>query len=85
MHEETVALAIQNVSNENFNQTVGMENHVDLNLCWVHMSNFLLCDIVTQFIFKYALYALTLLMLNMTYPVLANSVDPYHLASEEAN
>ena len=28
---------------------------------------------------------LTLLLLNMTYPVLANSVDPDQLASEEAN
>ena len=28
---------------------------------------------------------LTLLLLNTTCPVLANSVDPDHLASEEAN
>ena len=28
---------------------------------------------------------LTLLLLNTTYPVLANSVDPDQLASEEAN
>ena len=31
------------------------------------------------------LYILTLLLLNMTCPVLANSVDPDQLASEEAN
>ena len=30
-------------------------------------------------------YFLTLLFLNMTCPVLANSVDPDQLASEEAN
>ena len=28
---------------------------------------------------------LTILLLNTTHPVLANSVDPDHLASEEAN
>ena len=30
-------------------------------------------------------FPLTLLLLNMTCPVLANSVDPDQLASEEAN
>ena len=30
-------------------------------------------------------YSLTLLLLNTTCPVLANSVDPDQLASEEAN
>ena len=30
-------------------------------------------------------YVLTLLLLNTTYPVLANSIDPDHLASWEAN
>ena len=29
--------------------------------------------------------SLTVLLLNMTCPVLANSKDPYQLASEEAN
>ena len=33
----------------------------------------------------YFLLDLTLLLLNMTCPVLANSVDPDQLASEEAN
>ena len=31
------------------------------------------------------IFTLTLLLLNMTCPVLANSVDPDQLASEEAN
>ena len=31
------------------------------------------------------LWVLTLLLLSMTYPVLANSVDPDHMASEVAN
>ena len=40
---------------------------------------------MTIYMFGYNTVVLTLLMLNTTYPVLANSVDPDQLASEEAN
>ena len=40
---------------------------------------------VSFFSFSHNNHNLTLLLLNMTCPVLANSVDPNHLASEEAN
>ena len=36
-------------------------------------------------LYAYFAYVLTLLLLNMTCPVLANSVDPDQLASEETN
>ena len=35
--------------------------------------------------FSHSLFTLTLFLLNTTCPVLANSVDPDQLASEEAN
>ena len=40
---------------------------------------------VSFFSFSHNNHNLTLLLLNMTCPVLANSVDPDHLASEEGN
>ena len=44
------------------------------------------CKFIAQYVlFSCYLLHLTLLLLNTTCPVLANSVDPDQLASEEAN
>ena len=43
------------------------------------------CDINFNEVLTYCLFYLSLLLLNMTCPVLANSIDPDQLASEEAN
>ena len=47
------------------------------------MSTHNVCFLEEKMIIKYS--SLTLLLLNRTCPVLANSVDPDQLASEEAN
>ena len=47
------------------------------------------CSLIKTFVNTYTFFStlkfLTLLLLNTTCPVLANSVDPDQLASEEAN
>ena len=43
------------------------------------------CDLNFNEVLTYCLFYLTLLLLNTTCPVLANSIDSDQLASEEAN
>ena len=49
----------------------------------MHMYKGTFPDVVAQYSSSH--WALTLLLLSTTYPVLANNVDPDQLASEEAN
>ena len=51
--------------------------HADLSLCWTHMPESTFPQVPA--------HVITLLLLNTTCPVLANSVDPDQLASSEAN
>ena len=54
----------------------------DLNLCWAHMSNAMFINCGST-LFVIQTVHLILILLFMTTPSIANSVDPDQMASEE--